>query len=336
MPDIFFEDLQIGAVRSFGAVPVRRGDMVAFAREFDPQPFHLDEAAAAAAPPGRLIASGWYSCAILMRLFCDAWLLRAASLGGPGVEEVRWLRPVAAGDVLSLRQRILDTRVSRSRPEMGLATLESELLDAAGTPVLRMRHIGMFGRHDGGGAPPSPVPATAGAARAAPERLDRLPEPEDPALAPRWLDDIEIGRRVDLGTYHFGRERCIDFARDYDPQLFHLEDEAAAAGPFGRLAASGWHTGAAWMNRFVARLDRIAAAGGRPRTSVSPGLRDLQWLKPVFAGDTIRFTTEPAETRPLASRPGWGLVTSRNAGWNEAGDKVFAFTGMALWQMRAG
>lgn len=333
MPDIVFEDFRPGEVSTFGAYRVEREEMVAFARDFDAQPFHLDEAAAAAAPIGRLIASGWYSCAVQMRLMCDAWLTCSASLGGPGIEELRWITPVVVGDVLSVRQEVLDARASVTRPGMGIVRFRSELLRESGEVVMRLTQLGMQGRRDRAEAPRAEAP------RVEPPSSFGTPEPlfpaEDPATAPRCFEDVEIGRGVDLGSYAFTRDNIVAFASRYDTQSFHLDEAAAARGPFGALAASGWHTAAAWMSRFAARLHRIGEAGERPRISVSPGFRDLQWLRPVHAGDTIRYASEPIEKRPLASRPGWGVITSRNSGRNGRGETVFAFTGSVFWQMRA-
>lgn len=211
---------------------------------------------------------------------------------------------------------------------MGLVRFTMETLNGDGAVVMRQVHLGMFGlRHSA--TPPRTEP---------PARADALPPPmfppEAPEQAPRTYDDVEIGRGVDLGTYRFAAERIVRFARLYDTQIFHLDEEAARAGPFGALAASGWHTASAWMRCFAARLDRMEAAGGRPRISVSPGSRGLRWIRPVYAGETIRFASEPIEKRPLASRPGWGLVSSRNSGWNGRGEQVFEFIGSAFWAMR--
>jgi acyl dehydratase len=265
VPELAFEDFEPGEVTTFGAYRVEREEMVGFARQFDPQPFHLDEEAARTTGTGRLIASGWYNCAVQMRMICEGWLGRTFCLGSPGVEEVRWLRPVLAGDVLQCRQTILDKRLSSSRPGMGIMRFQIELENERGEPLMRTRHLVMVGRRGallvrasgapspGGGDPP---------ARHA---------PEDPARAPRSFEEIEIGRGVDLGTYEFTADRIVAFARSYDPQSFHLSEAGGAAGPFGALAASGWHTAAAWMRGYAARLARMAEAGGAPRISVSPG-----------------------------------------------------------------
>ena len=129
------------------------------------------------------------------------------------------------------------------------------------------------------------------------------------------------------------------FAREFDPQPFHVDPALAADGPFGGLAASGWHTASAWMSKLVAYRTaafETARAAGRPtpRWGVSPGFRDLKWLRPVLAGDTIRYATETVEKRLSASRPGWGLVFSRNTGTNQRGELVFEFRGGGFMAQR--
>jgi acyl dehydratase len=111
---------------------------VAFAAEFDPQPMHLDEAAASASMLGGLAASGWHSCCLLMRMISDGFLLRSAFLGAPGVEEVRWLAPVRPGTALTARATVLEARPSRSRPTMGLVKFRFELVDPAGAPLMTL------------------------------------------------------------------------------------------------------------------------------------------------------------------------------------------------------
>lgn len=149
------------------------------------------------------------------------------------------------------------------------------------------------------------------------------------------LEDIEVGAVYDLGSYTFTRENVLAFARKYDPQPFHIDDAAAARGPFGRLAASGWHTGAAWMKCYIA-TNQIAEAQriaeGRPcyTTRPSPGFDSLKWLKPVYPGDTIRYRSTIIGKRDLASRPKLGLLFSLNEGFNQKGELVFSFEGKVL------
>lgn len=333
MAELYFEDFAPGAVRTFGDHPVERDAMVAFAEAYDAQPFHVDEAAAAASPVGRLIASGWYTACLQMRMVCDGTLLRAAGLGAPGIDELKWLRPVAAGDRLSVRETIVETRASASRPDRGLVRFRYETLNQSGEPVLQQTNWGFFlrrGAEREGGAAPAPA-AASGYTPPPPARAED--EPTD-------FDSVAIGRVAGLGSFTFTRESVIAFARDFDPQPFHLDDAAAAAGPFGALAASGWHTASAWMSRLVAHRAAVreaAECSGRPapRWGVSPGFRDLQWRRPVFVGDTIHYATEPVEKRVSASRPGWGLVFSRNTGHNQHGELVFAFRGGGFMARRS-
>lgn len=138
MPKLHFEDFATGAVAEFGPRLVTREEIVAFAAEFDPQPFHLDEEAARTSMLGGLAASGWHTCAILMRMIYDGFLHESASMGSPGVDEVRWLAPVRPGDNLTVRRTVRETRVSKSRPDVGFVMLLFEVLNQAGQCVMTL------------------------------------------------------------------------------------------------------------------------------------------------------------------------------------------------------
>jgi acyl dehydratase len=142
----YWEDFRVGEVRESGGCRVTREAVLAFARDFDPQPFHLDDAAAEASLFGRLAASGWHTCAMAMRLLCDAYLLESASLGSPGVDSLRWLAPVYPGDTLRVRVTVLESRPMASRPDVGLVRSLSELLNQDDVTVLTMSGYGMFRR----------------------------------------------------------------------------------------------------------------------------------------------------------------------------------------------
>ena len=131
----YFEDYVPGSTYSFGTGTLTERQIICFAEEYDPQFFHVDPAAAADGPFGGLIASGWQTAALMMRLFVQHYLSSAASLGGPGVDELRWLRPVRPDDVLTLRVTVLDATASRSKPDRGLVRTLAELLDPGGEPV---------------------------------------------------------------------------------------------------------------------------------------------------------------------------------------------------------
>ena len=143
---LYWEDFQPGAVAIYGPRLVTREEIVAFAAEFDPQPMHLDEAAARSTMLGGLGASGWHMCCLFMRVIADGFVLNSASMGGPGVEEVRWLRPLRPGTQIRVRGTVLETRASKSRPDMGLVKFSYEMLDAAGAPLMLLTTTQMFGR----------------------------------------------------------------------------------------------------------------------------------------------------------------------------------------------
>ncbi|RTL62797.1 MAG: MaoC family dehydratase [Pseudonocardiaceae bacterium] len=144
MPELAFEDLTPGRTFDLGTITVDRDEMIAFARRFDPQPFHLDDEAGKQSVFGDLAASGWFTASLWMRAYADAVLLRSTSLASPGGERIRWPAPVFGGDVLTPTLEILDARRSRSRPEMGLVTLGARM-HRADTLVYSADFTGMFG-----------------------------------------------------------------------------------------------------------------------------------------------------------------------------------------------
>jgi acyl dehydratase len=154
-----------------------------------------------------------------------------------------------------------------------------------------------------------------------------------------YFDELVTGTSYELGSYAFTRDNILAFARKYDPQPFHVDDAAAAAGPFGKLAASGWHTAAAWMKCFVTSSQREAdkrrAAGHDVAApGPSPGIRDLKWTKPVYPGDTIRYRSTIIAARHLVSRADYGLIFARNEGFNDAGDLVISFESAVMARRR--
>ena len=143
-----WEDFPTGSVREFGAMPVTREATVAFASQFDPQPFHLDDEAAAASLFGRLSASGWHTAAMAMRMICDDHLLQTASLGSPGIDQLRWIKPVYPGDTLSVRLEVLEARTMASRPGVGLVQSRWTVYNQAREAVMSMEGWGMMRRRE--------------------------------------------------------------------------------------------------------------------------------------------------------------------------------------------
>ena len=151
----------------------------------------------------------------------------------------------------------------------------------------------------------------------------------------RFFEDLEVGQRRDIGTFTFTVEDIKRFAAQFDPQPFHLDEEAGRNSLFGGLAASGWHVGSVCMKLMVADLQRLAAIARERGEEVavagpSPGFRELRWLRPVLAGDTISFASEIESLRTSSSRPQWGIVQSRNTGTNQRGELVFSFLASAF------
>lgn len=149
MSKLFWEDFTPGRVFLHGPRPVSREEIVAFAAEFDPQPMHLDEEAARGTLLGGLSASGWHSCCILMRMCTESFALNSASMGAPGVDEVKWLAPVRPGDALTLRSTVIEARLSRSRSDMGFVRFLFELLNQTGKPAMTLTTSLMMGRRAG-------------------------------------------------------------------------------------------------------------------------------------------------------------------------------------------
>jgi len=142
--DRYFEDYTPGAVYEYGYITVSEAEILDFARAFDPQPIHTDPAAAAQGLFRGLIASGWHTTGIMMRLFADHYLSRVASLASPGVDELRWPAPVRPGDSLRLRVTIAEARRSRSKPDRGLVRTQAELISRNGETVLTLTAMNML------------------------------------------------------------------------------------------------------------------------------------------------------------------------------------------------
>lgn len=323
-----FEDLVPGIVLEFGPTVIDAEAIVAFAREYDFQPFHVDEDAARRSFAGGLIASGWHTCALTMRLLSDDFVLRSTSMGSPGIAELRWLRPVRPGDALSARLTVKEARPSASRPDRGLVRSLTEVRNGAGETVMTQDFTVFFARR---GARPEPRPVAVGPVTG--PAFDPAPAaPSEGRLRP-YLEELVPGTTETFAPYRFTAEGIVGFARAFDPQPFHVDEAAARLSHFGALCASGWQTAAAWMRQML--LARGPDVGGA-RTGPSPGFRDLRWLRPVYAGDLITFDSTLTETRPSASRPGWGLAFHHNTGRNGRGKTVFSFEGSVLWERRPG
>jgi len=151
----------------------------------------------------------------------------------------------------------------------------------------------------------------------------------------RFFEDLEIGQRRELGSFTFTAEDIKRFARQFDPQRFHLDEEEGRKSLFGGLAASGWHVGSVCMKLIIADNQRLAELARSRGESIavggpSPGFQDLRWIRPVLAGDSIRFASEIESLRASASRPQWGILQARNSGINQRDELVFSVLSSAF------
>ena len=152
---IYFEDIKIGESHEFGSYEVTADEIVEFATRYDPQPFHLSEEAGKAMIFGGLCASGWHTCAMVMRMTVDEMQSRGATagLGSPGIDELRWLKPVFPGDILRVKRTTLDKRESRSRPDIGSVFMETEVYNQKDEVVMRFKPMMMYKRRPKHGEP---------------------------------------------------------------------------------------------------------------------------------------------------------------------------------------
>ena len=152
----YFEDIEVGRVQRFGAYAVTREEVVAFAGKYDPQPFHLSDEAAAATHFGRLSASGWHTCAMTMSMVVANLKENAqAGLGSPGIDELRWLRPVYPGDTLRCETQVVDKRRSEKRPEMGIFRSRMTVLNQDDVPVMTFTSTGLVATRPADATPPA-------------------------------------------------------------------------------------------------------------------------------------------------------------------------------------
>ncbi|MDE2361778.1 MAG: MaoC family dehydratase [Hyphomicrobiales bacterium] len=340
MPEFYYEDFVPGSILEFGdARAITKDEIIRFAEVYDPQPFHLDEEAAKKSMLGALCASGWHIGCLAMRLNYDHWISRTASMGAPGIDEMRWERPLLPGDILSGRRKVVHKRVSRTRPEMGLVAIEFDLLNQRGetiarqkhTQLIELRHPGKTSGEEGAAPPPAPHPSHA---------IPRVEASGRQKPFAGWLEDLQVGSYLELGTETFTKDSIVGFASLYDPQRFHLDEEEAKNSLFGRLSASGWQTASLWMRNVVRTRDRVqrdlrAQGVETPQGGPSPGFVHLRWPKPVFVGDRVTYYTQIIEKRPT-TRPGWGLVFNHNTGVNQNGELVYEFRGSGFIRTRAG
>ncbi|MBD8891375.1 MaoC family dehydratase [Roseibium litorale] len=154
-----------------------------------------------------------------------------------------------------------------------------------------------------------------------------------------YFEDIEEGFELPLGSHTFLAEEMIAFAKEFDPQVFHLSDGGAQGTHFGRLCASGWHTASMYMSKLVQTFQEYDETFQREGKAVakrgpSPGFEDLRWIRPVFAGDTITYKSVVSGKTESRSRPEWGIIHAENHGTNQNGEPVFFFKSNVFLERR--
>lgn len=294
---LFFEDFPAGATREFCRYELTREQVEAYAVDFDPL------LGARESEAGAITASPWQSPALLMRLNYDGWMNEAAARGAPGVDEARWLRPITAGEILSARYTVRSARVSRSKPHLGLVQFFYELLGEDGGPAFSQLNSVMIELR---------APQAAGNEA----RADGTVRNSDGTTAANEQPAIP------LGAVDFPADKVVAFARIYDPQPFHVDAVAAQTGPFGALAASGWHTAAGWARAYATSLE--AGTPGLPKADRLRWLKPLRWRKPVFAGDRVAFEFVPGGVAKSAD--GDSVMTAIGRGRDGNGATIFEFT----------
>jgi acyl dehydratase len=321
-----FEDIAVGAEFRAGPLHLTREAIIAFAQMYDPQPFHLDETAASKSLLQGLAASGWQTAAIGMRLFHEGFVRHVDSMGAPGVDELRWLRPVRPGDQLSLVINVTDKRPSSRRTDRGYVSLALAIENGAGETVMTQRGpliVACRGATMSRQIPPSE------------HSVVSLSEAGPDLQLAAAFEEVEIGHVSNFGSQRFDAEAITRFAGLYDPQPFHCDAEQAKASHFGGLVASGWQTAAYWMKHYIAARRRSAEARAAAGLAYvhggpSPGISDLKWLRPVYSGQTVGFGMVVTGKRKTA-RPGWAIITTHNTGRAPDGTDLISFESRILW-----
>jgi acyl dehydratase len=332
---IHFEDIRLDQPIDIGGVELTADLIKDFARRYDPQPIHLDEEAAKQSIVGGLCASGFHTCCLMMRMLCDDFLLRTASLGAPGLEEVRWVKPVRPGMQLRVRLTAKEKRVMGSRPDIGLVFAQYDVLDQTGDVLMYSTCHQIIRLRDPKPKGAEPKRADKPNADAAPVDLWDKPVEDAPVAAGLYFEERIVGETRVLGAHTFERDAIIAFAKLYDPQPFHLSEDAGKASLFGGLAASGWHTACAHIRLIVADRQaeeaKLRAAGRTvPIYGPSPGFKNLRWIKPVMVGDTLEYRHRITGKVDLKSRPDRGMLQSVTQARNQSGVLVFEYNGAIL------
>ncbi|MES0383975.1 MAG: MaoC/PaaZ C-terminal domain-containing protein [Hyphomicrobium sp.] len=313
---LIWEDFTVGQVLTFGHCELSRESIIAFAREYDPQPFHIDEQAARLTMLTGLAASGWHVCTVFMGMLHDGLLSRCRFAGLYAIDEIKWRIPVRPGDQLACRVTCLGTNPQSGRPGHGLCNFHCEALNASGRTVMSWWLQLQFARRDGVGDS-----GVIFERKRRPSTVARL----QGGQAIKFFEDVCPGDEIMLGSYAFSAERVVAFNKHYGSQPIHPD-----AAPDG-LSTSGWHVTAICMQRLVRYYIREAQklrAVGRPvpQLGPSPGIKHLHWHRPVnHADDILTFSCWAERKVEVTSKPGWGVLVAGIDVRNQHNECVVSF-----------
>ncbi|WP_321800234.1 MaoC/PaaZ C-terminal domain-containing protein [Burkholderia sp. BCC1988] len=314
-------------------------DIVQFAREYDPQPMHVDPEAAKGSLVGGLIASGLHTSSLAARLIADSLPLGSTPVAIQNVDMVKWVRPVRAGDRLQLRQTILQSRKSQTS-NAEIVQYKFDVLNGQDEEVMNQTAWIAFGPRaddlqqymERGGD------ALAGSREEADGSSQR--DQGSRHLDRGYFDEVVVGESAILGHHQFSAEEIERFTRTYDSLSCHWQhDESLLSQHSDSRIAPGWLVTSVWMKLYVTERNKTVHAtasecGHKPRYGLSPGIWDMKWLAPVYAGDVLTYSARVSKTRLVNSKPGWGLVFYENDAVNQRGERVFECKTAIFWECR--
>lgn len=324
----YWEDFRVGEVVNLGTKKVEREEILQFALQYDPQPFHIDEEAAKKTLLKGLAASGWHSCAMFMRMVCEGLLVHTHYIGWYVIDEVKWLVPVRPDDVLTGRATCMAMAQINDKQGMGLCTFLYQAYNDSGSLVMSWHAQQLFERRSSKESP-------AGSTQTTLIPLETIRNPRAGSCSGeqmiKYFESVKAGDQIALGSVKFTEGNIEQFSRAYEPISCQTMDEDMARQnlPFVPCA-SGWHITSVWMKRIVRyylkETQKLKKSGRSfPNLGPSSGVKKLCWHKPVHAGDVISFTSWAERKIECTSKPDWGLLISGNEGVNQNGELVISF-----------
>ena len=303
-----------------GTAVLGRDDIIAFASEFDAQPFHLDDSAAETTLLGGLAASGWHTCVTVMGLLRRELDRRALALEPAGAEDIVWLKPVRPDDALTATLVWGARSCGACGDHMGAFPASIEAVNQHGDTVMRWRMDCLVGVAGKAASAMSSRDGECPMRKARPARAPR--RPDDHGI--KFFEHVAPGDEIDLGQYEFTEERIRRFCDSYDGV------STASGKSAGPPTAAPWHVAAAWMHcivRYYDRHGREMASEGQPVPLLGPaaGVKHMRWHRPVRAGETITFRAWAERKIEIASHDDWGLLVVGAEGIDAGGRAVVSF-----------